>query len=216
MTGNLLRDTHALTGLESLKGGKHGRSVGKETSIGEGPNPLEMCSYAPGVRYVPPSRWPLAVAGYTLAGLAPAVLDTPVRSVLVHFQLPPVGATIILVNFMIPLLFVTTAVVYPRPLFAILGVPLALVAYTTERLFELNPAFWQWSAGMFVSRLHPIVTVGTIFSGAIALSTCLASMPRRKVGVAPPPNSCHNCGYDLGYEIFQCPECGEVRIRNRD
>ncbi|MBX3390596.1 MAG: hypothetical protein KF691_14195 [Phycisphaeraceae bacterium] len=142
----------------------------------------------------------------------PALLDAPLRKVLVYFQLPPVGATIILVNIMIPLLFVATAVIYPRPLFAILGVPLALVAFTTERLIELNPAFWQWSLGMFAARLHPIVTVGTIISGAIALSACFATMPRRRVGVPPLPNACHNCGYDLGEEILQCPECGEIRI----
>lgn len=212
LTGNLLRDAHALTGLESLKGGKHGRSVGKGAGLGE-----RACSSAGStltrVHYVPPTRWPLALAGYAMAGLIPAALITPASALFVRMQIHPGAATAILVNLVLPLLFVATAVYYPRPLFALLGVPLALAAFTTERVIEMNPAFWQWSPGLFATRIHPIVTVGALISGAIAVATCFSTMPLRRVGVPPKPNACHNCGYDLGEEILQCPECGEARSR---
>lgn len=148
-----------------------------------------------------------------MAGLIPAALITPASALFVRMQIHPGAATAILVNLVLPLLFVATAVYYPRPLFALLGVPLALAAFTTERVFELNPAFWQWTPGLFATRIHPIVVVGAIISGGIAVATCFSTMPLRRVGVPPKPDACHGCGYDLGEEILQCPECGEVRMR---
>jgi len=127
-------------------------------------------------------------------------------------QIHPGAATVIPVNFIIPLAFVATATSYPRASFALLGVPLALVGFTVTRMFQINPWFWQWSTAMFLSRVNPFVVVSSIVSGAIAIATCFATNPVRRVGVSPPPNSCHNCGYDLGQDILQCPECGEVRV----
>lgn len=124
----------------------------------------------------------------------------------------PGAATAILVNLVIPLAFVGTAAAYPRASFTILGVALALLGFTTTRMFQLNPQFWNWNVGMFGSRFSQFVTISSIVSGAIAMATCFATNPVRRVGVPPPPNSCHNCGYDLGDDILQCPECGEVRI----
>lgn len=163
------------------------------------------------MRYVPPKRWPLALVGYSLAGIFPAAVDPLLRDLFVRVQIQPGAATALLVNLVIPLLFVATAAAYPRAAFAAFGVLLAFLGFTITRLVQLNPWFWNWTAGMFLSRINPIVTVSSIVSGAIAVATCFATNPVRRVGVPPPPNSCHNCGYDLGEEILQCPECGEVR-----
>ncbi|MGH7244098.1 MAG: hypothetical protein ACREJD_11840 [Phycisphaerales bacterium] len=157
------------------------------------------------MRYVSPKRWPLALLGYTLAGLIPAAAEPPLRNLFIQLQTDPRAATAILVNLIIPLLFVSTAVVYPRASFAVVGVPLALLGFTVTRMFQLNPLFWQWTVGMFVSRISQFVTISSIISGAIAMATCFATNPIRRVGVPPPANSCHNCGYDLGTDILQCP-----------
>ncbi|MBL8887965.1 MAG: hypothetical protein JNK16_15010 [Phycisphaerales bacterium] len=165
------------------------------------------------MRYVPANRWPLALIGYTLAGAVPAAVEPALRNLLANQQIHPGAATAILVNLVIPLFFVATAVIYPRASFAVGGVALAFIGFAVTRLVQLNPLFWHWNLGMFLSRLNPFVTVSTIVSGAIAMATCFATNPLRRVGVPPPPNACHNCGYDLGANILQCPECGEVRIK---
>lgn len=152
------------------------------------------------------------MVGYTLAGMFPAAIEPSLRNLCIQMQIHPGASTAILVNVIIPLAFVGTAVVYPRASFAVLGVPLALLGFTVIRMFHLNPLFWQWNLGMMVSRFSQFVTVSSIVSGAIAVATCFATNPVRRVGVPLPPNSCHNCGYDLGDDILQCPECGEVRI----
>lgn len=178
-----------------------------------GANRRCLFPYAARVQYVPPRRWPLALVGYTLAGLVPAALLTPAAGLAHRLQVHPGTFVALIVNFMIPLMFVATALFYPRPRIAVAGAVLALLAFTLERMFESNPAVWQWNLRLFRAMLNPIVTVGTMISGAIAIATCFSIHPFRRVGVPPAPDACHNCGYDLGKEIVRCPECGEVRIR---
>ncbi|MBS0187833.1 MAG: hypothetical protein JSS51_07175 [Planctomycetes bacterium] len=164
------------------------------------------------MRYVPPHRWPWALVGYTLAGVLPAALDGSLRALFVRLQLPPAAATMALVNFLLPLLFVLTAVFYPRPAFALPGVALALGGACITRAMQMNPMPWQWSLGMLVARVHPITLAASLCSGAIAAAACFATQPMRKVGIAPDPRACRHCGYLLDEEMRQCPECGETRV----
>ncbi len=149
----------------------------------------------------------MALCGYALAGLLPAVLIVPGQAIAQRLGLHPRVAVMAMVNVGIPLLFVATAAFYPRARWVAVGVPLALCAFLVERVMEIVPQFWTWHAGLFAARLHPIATVSVLASGAIAVATCFALSPVRRVGVKPLPHACRSCGYDMG-ELEKCPECG--------
>lgn len=161
------------------------------------------------MRYVPPSRWPWALAGYALAGLLPALLMTPARAIAIRYGVHPGMPTAFLVNLLIPATFVATAWKYPRVRFVWIGVPLALVLYTAERAIEISPSPSTWSLGLFVARLSPIVTVACVISGAIATAACFAIRPVRIVGLKPSPTACPQCGYETE-GLVACPECGRI------
>ena len=163
------------------------------------------------MRYVPPRSWPLALGGYALAGILPGALDGILRGQLVRWNLPPAAAIVILVNVVLPILFVLTAAFYPRPALVLPGVLLALCGAVLVRIALSGPSSLPPSTGYFPVRLHPITVVATLISGAIALATCFATMPLRSVGVPPDPKACRTCGYMLDDQMRQCPECGEER-----
>src|SRR6185369_8965468 len=104
------------------------------------------------MRFVPPNRYPQALAAFGVAGVLIALGATPLQSWSSNHLGRPGYGIAVAVNVLLPLGTLLVSLWHPRILIAALGGPLLVFCFVFVRLLIIEPRFWSWSVPFIVNR----------------------------------------------------------------
>ncbi|MBI5865569.1 MAG: hypothetical protein HZB38_13885 [Planctomycetes bacterium] len=164
------------------------------------------------MHYIRPRPIWATLTPYVIGGLIVGLTAPTLQSLAAaQFGRPGVGSMVI-VNLILPALFVGLSAIYPDWRVALGGTLLGSLLFLllTGHRGSLSSQYLV----TFIRSMRPVLFVACIAYHVLAFGTAMLVSRFRRVGEPPHPQACPQCGYlMIGLPSQRCPECGGERRR---